>query len=138
MSALLRWLARPGRRSRAVARMEECEPRILYSADLSPAQWMVPLASAEVRSLDVTDTAPAAPQKQVLRHEIVFVDARVPDAQALLVGIDAAHPEAAIQVVRIDAARDGLQQMSAVLAGKRPICFCRASRCSRILSQPCA
>ncbi|BCS55103.1 DUF4347 domain-containing protein [Geobacter sp. SVR] len=48
------------------------------------------------------------------RHEVVFIDAAVQDAQALADGI-----RPGVEVVRLDAGRDGSEQMSEVLAHRR-------------------
>ena len=72
--------------------MEECESRILYSADLNPALWSgVQETSAQVAMVDLpsttvtTDTASAQMTTQQTRHrEIVFVDSQVADSQTLI------------------------------------------------------
>ena len=97
------WLGLPagGRRER-VAVVEECEQRILYSADLNPALWAgsgdATTASGIVRAVDETAlqaplnaTADVQTPQAQLRHEIVFVDAAVPDAQKLIDGVLAAR-----------------------------------------------
>ena len=73
-------------------RVEELEPRILYSADANPLLWAGadPNASAIVAPVDSQDSVQvvdASQQQQQRRREIVFVDAAVPDAQTLIDGI---------------------------------------------------
>jgi len=73
---------RAGDRRRIV--IEEIEPRILYSADLSPAllDGATPLAVAEQRIVDASgefQAQQAARDLQACCHEVVFVDTSVPD-----------------------------------------------------------
>ena len=126
--ALIRLLTRPTRRARRRAVVEECEARVLYSADLNPALWAGGAAPAEVRLVTPEASAPAAspsqPQEQAQqrRHEIVFVDAAVPDAQVLIDGVLASRgPNAQIEIVQIGAGADGLKQISDALAGERDL-----------------
>ncbi|MCC7101063.1 MAG: DUF4347 domain-containing protein, partial [Rubrivivax sp.] len=127
-------LARLGRllARRAVAEpplVEELEPRILFSADLNPAWLPGDFGAAEVRSAVEAAPAPAAaavteagPLQSRRRHEIVFVDAAVADAQpivdALLASRDA---QAEVEVVHLRGDADGLSQIGEVLAGERDI-----------------
>ena len=124
------------------AQFEELEPRLLYSAD-SPGAW---LASATVPSAVVQVVQPAAPVvpsaatfaydnatpnpdanadipaengQPAQRREIVFVDAAVPDAQALIDALRAQRPaDAEIEIVAIRTDADALSQIDAVLQGK--------------------
>ncbi len=114
-----------GHRAERSAVMEEAEPRILYSADLNPMMWGQAGelgASMLVGALD--PSPPVAPtlqtEAQAQQHhsrEVVFVDAAVPDAQALLDGVLAARPDGAeIEVVYLHGGSDGLSQISEWLA----------------------
>src|SRR5437867_10764942 len=79
-------------RERAVARrrpvIEEIEPRILYSADFSPALLDAASAipAAEHRIVDASGEfqSDATQQHQVRQHEVVFVDTTTPDYQGLV------------------------------------------------------
>ncbi|MBH1988336.1 MAG: DUF4347 domain-containing protein, partial [Burkholderiales bacterium] len=56
-------------------------------------------------------------------HEIVFLDAAVPDAQAWLAALQAQADEGGrtLEVIRLDATRDGIGQISAVLAERQGV-----------------
>jgi Domain of unknown function (DUF4347) len=121
---LLAWLGGAAEPRSAV--FEELEPRILYSADLNPALWVgeATQASAIVGTLNPgpQTTVTAAAEQQQRRHEIVFVDAAVPDAQALIDAVLAARaPGADVEVVQISADADGLRQITDVLAAESGI-----------------
>lgn len=106
--------------------VEECEPRILYSADLNPLMWSGSdeggSTGAIVGTLD--PAAPSSPseqssllqQQQQRRHEIVFVDTRVENYEQLIEGIDADA-----EVVLLDRERDGIDQIAAHLRGRTGI-----------------
>ena len=105
---------------RAVA--EACEARVLYSADLNPMLWAAGDANAEVRVLDASSPSGVASAATVTQsqHEIIFVDAGVPDAQTLIDAVLAARgANAGIEIVRLNAESDGLEQISKVLAGEQ-------------------
>ena len=114
------WLSGSAKhRAERSAVVEEVEPRILYSADLNPALWAAdPSVQASaivgVVNPDVQAASSAAvEQQQQRRHEIVFVDAAVPDAQTLIDGVLAARPAGTtIEVVRLSSGSDGLKQIS--------------------------
>jgi Domain of unknown function (DUF4347)/Cadherin domain/Right handed beta helix region/Periplasmic copper-binding protein (NosD) len=134
---MLRWLARLfslfAERGAAVRKpvVEEVEPRILYSADANPLLWggIDPSATAIVGGIDggtdgstSTTTPQAADAQQQRRHEIVFVDAAVPNAQELIDGILASRSDGTdIEIVQLRADANGLQQISDVLAGEQGI-----------------
>src|SRR4030095_12886861 len=77
---------------RAVARrrpvIEEIEPRILYSADFSPALLdsapATPVAEHRVVDASGEFQYDVAQQHQARQHEIVFVDNATPDYEALV------------------------------------------------------
>ena len=112
--------------------MEECEPRILYSADLNPALWATTHeTSAQVAMVDPPAAAapaqqqtPAEQERQEQRRsrEIVFVDDKVEDSQTLIDAIMAARgAQTDIEIVSINSSQDGLQQITDVLAGERDL-----------------
>jgi hypothetical protein len=108
--------------------VEELEPRILYSADLNPAATpeLEPTAAVEVRSVEqeaaagTTQTANEVTQPATDRsREILFVDAAVLDADALVRDFIATRGEnAEVEVVQLCADRDGLAQITEALAGE--------------------
>ncbi len=128
LRALLRFFTGTARRQRRHAVVEECEPRILYSADLNPVLWADAGTAAEVRLVapPVAASAPAAAQSpaeaQRRSHEIVFVDANVPDAQALIDAVLAARgAQADIEIVNLAGNADGLQQITDVLGQEQDL-----------------
>ncbi len=111
---------------RAVA--EACEPRVLYSADLNPLMWAAGAASAEVRlqGASASSSSLEVAATQQTRVELVFVDAAVADAQRLVDALLAARRSDSdtppqIEVIQLDADRDGLTQITEVLAHERDI-----------------
>ncbi|MBL8378811.1 MAG: cadherin-like domain-containing protein [Burkholderiales bacterium] len=113
--------------------VEALEARVLHSAD---AQTLLdPLAAAgmaEVRMLDAPPLPAPAPaplpapqaatEEQAQRHEIVFIDPRVPDARALAADIVRQGESGRhIEIVDLDAGADGIAQIAAVLAERRDI-----------------
>jgi VCBS repeat-containing protein len=107
-------------RRRAV--VEALEARILFSADFSPA-LLAPAATADVRTVDATPVAPMNDAASV-RHELIVVDANTPDYEKLvkdfMAGSQAQGGESRqFDVVVLDANRDGITQLSEVLARYR-------------------
>ena len=103
---------------------ETLEARILHSADLSPLGASVsPMLHAAANEATLTpEAASAAMQAATQRTEIAFIDAGLPDADALaadLLGQQAAGRR--IEVVTIDAGADGLALISQTLAGRSDI-----------------
>jgi len=108
--------------------LEELEPRILYSADLgggilAPDHWS---GQAEVRLLDAA--ASAAPQtsqnsaEEHRRHELVFVDMRVPDYRKLVDDLaDRNDGSRQIEIFLLDPNRDGVAQIGEVLQQRHGI-----------------
>ncbi|MES2353945.1 MAG: DUF4347 domain-containing protein [Pseudomonadota bacterium] len=108
--------------------VEELEPRILYSADLSPLavaydhaptalvstpySTMVPANNTQLSS--VSQAVDRSETQQ--RHEIVFIDSAVSGyadiAKEILAGNSSAR---SVQVVIIDANKNGIEQISAAL-----------------------
>src|SRR5690242_7993477 len=91
--------------------IEEIEPRILYSADLSPVS--TPLPVAETRTIEATgefsthlDAQQSAAAEQQVRNEIVFVETNTPDYQKLVHNIQSqATAQRQVDVVLLDASR---------------------------------
>jgi hypothetical protein len=115
--------AKSEKKRRAV--LEEIEPRILYSADFAPAladaAAFVP--EAEQRTLEPSGEfiQTSTQDTQTRRHEIVFVDPATPEYQKLIDDIRAQDGDADIEVVLLDLERDGIEQISQTLAGRRDI-----------------
>jgi uncharacterized repeat protein (TIGR01451 family) len=124
---------------------ERLEPRILYDADLliaaegdAAAELGHKLLAHDSHSHDVdrqeptkllSDPAPVAEGSEAgaadpaipsasLRHEILFVDGAIPDAQALAQGMAASAPAGVeLSIVMIDPDRDGFAQILEALEG---------------------
>ncbi|MGH6649067.1 DUF4347 domain-containing protein, partial [Aquabacterium sp.] len=125
----------PSSRCRGASfQIEELEPRLLFSADAAtllglPVTLAAPAESAratETAAADATAasipvmqavvTSPSAAETSSVRHELVFVDASVPDADQLIDGIKAdATPDKLIEVVVIQAGEDGLAVITKAL-----------------------
>src|SRR5690242_10907367 len=107
--------------SRRRPRIEELEPRILYSADASPLA-AAPLIS-EQRSVDSagefvsqSSVATCAPVVAHASHEIVFLDSDVPSCAKLADDIrNRATDQRKIEVFLLDGNTNGIKQISAVL-----------------------
>ena len=122
----MRLRRRPPPRQRPL--LEELEPRVLFSADaaaglLDPGHWDGP---AEVRLLEPASTptsASATAQAVEQRpHEIVFIDQRVPDYQVLVDDL-VSHNDGSreVEIFLLDPHRDGVAQISQVLAQRQDI-----------------
>ncbi len=99
------------------ARVEALEPRILLSADFPGLEAL--LAPEETAPLELrmpeTDASPQL--EQSVRRELVFIDPRVENADALIADLTSRNDrERRIEVVTLDAARDGVAQIRDVLA----------------------
>jgi hypothetical protein len=113
----------PRRRARLL--VEPVEPRLLYSSELAPAIVAAPLAGPEEHRVLELDEPPApvatsTEQSRAQTHELVFVDPATPDAERLLADIRA-QSDRPLDIVRIDAQRDGLEQITAVLAATHDV-----------------
>jgi Domain of unknown function (DUF4347)/Bacterial Ig domain/Beta-propeller repeat/Bacterial cadherin-like domain len=108
-------------------RIEEIEPRILYSADFSPALLDAgPAAPAsEIRSVDADGefaASRAASDRQLRPHELVFVDAATPDRQAIIDDIAArTGDERRLEVIVVDRDSDGIAAISAALGAAKDV-----------------
>ncbi|BBO81809.1 hypothetical protein DSCO28_23750 [Desulfosarcina ovata subsp. sediminis] len=121
-----------GRRQRTakpyseILRYEEIEPRVLFSADAVPELDSVGMeAPAVVADMDETvqredsvSTETAALVSEENRVELVIINGDVADAEQLVAGLRAANDSRKIEVVALDATRDGIQQVSEILAGR--------------------
>ena len=96
--------------------VEPLEPKLLYSADLAP----LVLATDSAGLLDHADATQASIASA--RHEVVFIDAAVPDLQALQQDL-AAQAEAGrdIEVIILRSDEDGLSRITDVLAGRTDV-----------------
>ncbi|MFM9882760.1 MAG: DUF4347 domain-containing protein, partial [Burkholderiales bacterium] len=131
--SFLNWLKNLGRAKHgeeSVATIEELEPRILYSGDLNPLAAPAPEAAlqGDVRLMDqsAADAPPAAlalaSSQEERSREIVFVDARIPNAEQLVADITAnAGTERTIEVILIDPSRDGILQINDALADQKDV-----------------
>ncbi|MGZ5223633.1 MAG: LEPR-XLL domain-containing protein, partial [Burkholderiales bacterium] len=59
--------------------LEEIESRILHSADLAPIALSEPVGQVEMRIVDTAPSALDTKSQQTTTHEVVFVDAAIPD-----------------------------------------------------------
>ncbi|WP_189688244.1 cadherin domain-containing protein, partial [Pseudorhodoferax aquiterrae] len=99
--------------------LEDIERRILYSADTPTGALAATLPRTEARTEQTQAAAPAQPQPVV---ELVMLDERVPDADALLQDIAAQAAEGrSIEVVRVGADEDGVAAITAALAGRSDV-----------------
>jgi hypothetical protein len=109
--------------------IEECEARILFSADilasaLDPGgplhlreEVMMPGMPASDSSL--SESHATQDSQEWRRHEIVFIDSSVADYQAMAEAILSDQRHAALrEVVILDAGRDGIAQIGAALEGR--------------------
>lgn len=105
--------------------VEEFEARLLYSADFAPDGLALAASSPilEQRLLDdageYLQTTSAQPVIVAKRTELLIVDAGVVDAKALLAGLNT--DDRNIEVLLLDPARDGIEQISAALAGRHDL-----------------
>jgi hypothetical protein len=95
-------------------RIEEFEPRILYSADLAPLAAAP--ATLKRRSVDVTGEFTAATRSNstvaTASHELVFVNSDVPACVQLVKDIRAqATDQRRIEVVSLDSNGSGVDQI---------------------------
>ncbi|RCW63875.1 DUF4347 domain-containing protein, partial [Pseudorhodoferax soli] len=99
--------------------LEDIERRILYSADTPAAALAAALPRTEAHAEQAPAAAPAQAQPVV---ELVVLDERVPDADALLQDIAAQAAEGrSIEVVRVGADEDGVAAITAALAGRSDV-----------------
>jgi hypothetical protein len=117
----------PRRRSRPL--LEEIEARILYSADLAAAvDAVTPVVAVEQRSIASggefvePHAAEQAAEHAAQTHELVFVDASVPDAQGLIADIASQQTaQRRIETVVIGQDADGIDVISRALAQRHDI-----------------
>ncbi|MDO9237872.1 MAG: DUF4347 domain-containing protein, partial [Aquabacterium sp.] len=111
--------------------VEELEPRILFNADagaiLAPIPWMPqdePRAVVQqVLSAQNDTVAVSTPcAASVVRTELVFVDARVPDAKKLVEALVSQTDEQRdLEIHWLDANKDGVTQISDALQGRQNV-----------------
>ena len=106
--------------------VEEIEPRILYSADFAPglvdAAALTP--TAEQRTVDPAGEfiQTSAQDAQARRHELVLVETNTPDYQKLVDDILKQGGDGRdIEVVLLDASKDGIQQITDILAARQDL-----------------
>jgi len=114
------------RRQDNAARLESIEPRILFSADLSPLLLDAPDPgdAVETRSLDGAGEFEAVPfsAESTTRTEIVILDERVENVDRLIHDLrDSAGIERQLEFVLLDADRDGIAQISEALASRADV-----------------
>jgi hypothetical protein len=114
-------------RVRPRPRIEEIEPRILYSADVSPLPVAAPVPS-EVRTVDASGEFVAQANSaqsnaaEQSRHEIVFVDTNTADYEKFVADIQSqSSAQRQLDVVLLDGNGDGIKQISDVLAGQKDV-----------------
>ena len=103
------------------ARLEELEPRILYSADFIPALLDDTVAAPEQRVIDTggefAQQAATEQKAEACRHELVLVESDTPDYQKLVDDIvKQDDPSRDIKVVVLDRNRDGVAQITSILS----------------------
>lgn len=94
--------------------VEPLEPKLLYSADLPPL-----VMAADASTVVAQDTVQ---QASTATHEIIFIDASVPELAALQRDL-AAQADAGrdIEVIVIRAQEDGLARITDTLAGRQDV-----------------
>src|SRR4051812_12279328 len=118
-------------RSRPHPLLEEIEARILYSADaVAAVDALAPVLAVEQRSVESGGefTSPAATSAaqaagiETQTHELVFVDACLPDANALIANIARQQtPQRQIETVLIDPNADGISVITGTLAQRHDV-----------------
>ncbi|WP_300329058.1 DUF4347 domain-containing protein, partial [Accumulibacter sp.] len=101
--------------------VEELEPRLLYSADLSPLHTLATDGGNEVRWLETTAPPNATPTERAQtqtekRHEVVIIDGGIANWSALLADLPTADDDRKLEIAVLDPNDDGLQQISEILA----------------------
>ncbi|HNH93874.1 DUF4347 domain-containing protein, partial [Accumulibacter sp.] len=101
--------------------VEELEPRLLYSADLSPLHTLATDGGSEVRWLETTAPPNATPTERASmqtekRHEVVIIDGGIANWSALLADLPTADDDRKLEIAVLDPNDDGLQQISEILA----------------------
>ncbi|MES2354813.1 MAG: NosD domain-containing protein [Pseudomonadota bacterium] len=112
--------------------LEELEPRILYSADLSPlvadfghvpaaSSSVLQVTAAPITSTQLTNATQTTNQEEnQRRHEIVFIDSAVAGYEKLAKEISAnSSTSRAFEVVIIDKGLNGVAQISAALENQQ-------------------
>ncbi len=106
-------------RSQAPVELEELEPRILLSADLDP---LLDPGDQPAPRVQLLDEDPTASSVDTVRHEVAFVDRGVEGYEQLLADLRASTTEGReLEVFLLDGSRDGVEQISEVLAGYKDV-----------------
>src|SRR4051812_28590278 len=118
-------------RSRPHPLLEEIEARILYSADaVAAVDALAPVLAVEQRSIEsggeftspATSPAAQAAGIEAQTHELVFVDASLPDANALIADIARQQtPRRQVETVLIDPDADGIGVITGTLAQRHDV-----------------
>jgi hypothetical protein len=111
--------------------LEEIEARILYSADaVAAADALAPVLTVEQRSVEsggefTSSAASSAAQSagvDAQTHELVFIDASLPDADALIADIARQQtPQRQVETILIDADADGIDVITGMLAQRHDV-----------------
>ncbi len=104
--------------------VEELEPRVLFSADLSPVTLTMDMAGPAVEHRTLNEDGEfssgegqtGASDQQTRKREVVFIDAATPDIGGLVGEIRAqADNQSSIEVFLIEGGADGIETISATL-----------------------
>ncbi len=118
-----------GRRSSSAPLMMALEPRLMFDASVAAVGVVADAAHATEATHAAADLAQAdrtaavtaaaaavAAPAEPTRHEVVFIDRQVENAESLAQGIPAG-----VEVVMLDAGKDGFAQMASYLSGRHDI-----------------
>ena len=127
LHALLRRLRLPAVRSPSRPAMEACEPKLLYSADPLGLYGAL-AASAEVQTMDAplvvapTSAEATSTTSATERIELVVIDGRIADSQALLDDLVARSDTATrFETLVLDRSDDAIARIGQALAGRQDI-----------------
>ncbi|HET7609824.1 MAG TPA: DUF4347 domain-containing protein, partial [Gammaproteobacteria bacterium] len=109
--------------------VEELEPWILMSADAAPAfdAFRSPLTTEHETHELLLDSGELSGSLAVgtvaagVRHEIVFVDARLADHEQIVSGLPGGSGDRQIEVFVIEAGEDGLERITEVLGARQGV-----------------
>jgi hypothetical protein len=116
----------PKRFSKNKFNIEQLEPRLLFSADLQAVPFDVgftdniifdssPVLETSLVPGSIESRTTVSEEHQ--RHELIFIDAGVPDYQQLVNDLSATHTKGQqVDVIVLDSGRNGIQQISEALA----------------------
>ncbi|UCH49647.1 MAG: DUF4347 domain-containing protein, partial [Betaproteobacteria bacterium] len=107
--------------------MEELEPRILHSADLSPVfdgdDNLAALSDHQQFLPESSDVEPAALTEDLDQNaELVFVDTATPGYQTLVDDLTSSSgPQRSFEIILLESHRDGIEQIKDAVAGRSDI-----------------